>query len=136
MRRQLFRLQSGWHKEKQRFPRDGQLEGIRGKENESNPSLGKKKRKNKNKEPEAVGHTAYVLLHTATTITESGNILSRKGPTGITRSNPRLHKGAPKQRSFRFPRLAVLGLTHLRVQLALLPVQIPLATKQNTQIPF
>ena len=37
-------MQSGWHKEKQRFPRDGQLEGIRGKENESNPSLGKKKK--------------------------------------------------------------------------------------------
>ena len=40
MRRQLFRLQSGWHKEKQHFPTDCQLEGIRGKENKSNPSLG------------------------------------------------------------------------------------------------
>lgn len=43
-----------------------------------------------------MGHSAYVLLHTATTTTESGNIRSWKGPTGIIESKPRLHKGPPK----------------------------------------
>lgn len=83
-----------------------------------------------------------VLTYSSTQLQQPQNqAISGAGrdPQGLLSPSPGSTRDRPNTtaRSVRFPHLAGLGLTHLRVQLALLLAQIPVATtNQNTQIPF